>query len=142
MKTGLFIASTMVIVILLGACSAPPLPLASSPVGAAEISTYVTKNTDITGEKDLSWIEIKDEYETRFNNGLTLSVGHNPTESFLRTGKDGGYYKLLELKPGQNSRQFLPLSFFLPGEVLVVESDGKPILYFKYDGGEVYMAKK
>lgn len=94
------------------------------------------------GEKDLSWIEIKDEYETRFNNGLTLSVGHDATQAFLKTRKDGGYYKLLELKPGQNSRQFLPLNFFLPGEILVVEVNGKPILYFKYDGEKVYLAKK
>ena len=142
MKTGYLLTAIVAIVILIGACSAPPPPPAPLPKGATEVSTYVTKVADIIGEKDFSWIEIREVYETRFNSGLTLSVGHDSTQSFLKTGKDGGYYNLLELKPGQNSRQYLPHEFFLQGEILVVEADGKPILYFKYDGGKIYMAKK
>ena len=131
----------LVLPLALWACSAPPPPARPPATGAAEISVYVTNAADVPGETAFTWIEIKDEYETRFDNSLTLTVGHNTFEALIQTGKDGGYYKLLELEQSQNSGRYLPFNFFLPGELLVVESDGRAILYFKYEDSKVYLAK-
>ena len=137
MKNWLLLATLTTL--LLGACSAPPL--LAPPVEAAEIGAFVTNASDISGEADFAWIEIKGEYEIKFDGGTTLAVGHDSVQAYLQDRSDGGYYKLLVLQPGENSQQFLSFTFFHEGEILVIEGDSTPMLYFRYQDGKVYLAK-
>jgi hypothetical protein len=140
MKT--WLSLVMLTILLLSACSAPPPPvLLPVVVETAEIGAFVTNASDIPNVADLTWVEIKGEYEIRFDNGTTLAVGHDSVQAYIHDRSDGGYYKLLVLKPGENSQQFLSFTFFHEGEILVIEGDSTPMLYFKYQDGKVYLTK-
>lgn len=139
MKTWFLLATLTTL--LLGACSAPPSSAPPVAIEAAEISAFVTNVSEIPGVADLAWVEIKGEYEIKFNSGTTLAVGHDSVQAYLHDRSDGGYYKLLVLEPGENSRQFLSFTFFHEGEILVIEGDSTPMLYFKYQDGKVYLTK-
>lgn len=136
----LFALSLIAVVVAFSSCATPPVQ-SPPPVEAAEITSYVTNATDVSGEADISWIELKWVYETKFDNGVSLYAGYSWALVHWLTWSDGGFYQIGTLEPGEDANN-LPITFFHPGEIAVIEKDGKPFLYFKFEDGKVYMAKE
>ena len=131
-------ALVVFVTVLMSACATPPVE--APPAGSAEISSYTTSAESVKDEASLPWVEMKWVYETKFDNGVSLCAGYSWALVHWLTWSDGGFYEIGTEEHNESCNN-LPITFFHPGEIAIIERNGKPILYFKYVDGKVYMAQ-